>query len=256
MFVHAPRKGLVSLRLTRQKMGGRKDNLKPMWDNMMKRVDVTDEATKWNEACGKHSARVISNFHFPTWLHTVLSCGKLSNRSKLGFLTGSRFRRCSERLKINVRWHVVYFRKPHLCSNKLNLQEANSCVTQKHPKQKLSHWTLVQDCKGIPALNLWDMVIDVLEHLARRNPLHNTQPKTTKSPMEDKRLPDSIDYVLPNAHSSSQRASLFVFEANGVVVKMIMKGRSPTMGHISWTHHVNLDSLFDRIILFTGIQIK
>ena len=47
-----------------------------------------------------------------------------------------------------------------------------------------------------------------------------------------------------------------MFEDNEVVVKMIIKGRSPTMRHVSRTHRVALDWLFDRINLDTKIHIK
>ena len=49
---------------------------------------------------------------------------------------------------------------------------------------------------------------------------------------------------------------LYVFEDNEAVIKMIMKGRSPTMRHVSRTHRVALDWLFDRINLDPKIQIK
>ena len=50
-----------------------------------------------------------------------------------------------------------------------------------------------------------------------------------------------------NVHSSRQEALLF--EDNEAVIKMIMKGRSLTMRHVSRTHRVALDWLFDRINL-------
>ena len=46
------------------------------------------------------------------------------------------------------------------------------------------------------------------------------------------------------------------FEDNEAVIKMITKGRSPTMRHVSRTHRVALDWLFDRINLDSKIQIK
>ena len=49
---------------------------------------------------------------------------------------------------------------------------------------------------------------------------------------------------------------LYIFEDNEAVIKMIMKGRSPTMRHVSRTYRVALDWLFDRINLDTKIQIK
>ena len=67
---------------------------------------------------------------------------------------------------------------------------------------------------------------------------------------------ENIDSVPSNVQSSRQEASLYVFEDNEAVIKMIMKGRSPTMRHVSRTHRVALDWLFDRINLDSKIQIK
>ena len=47
--------------------------------------------------------------------------------------------------------------------------------------------------------------------------------------------------------SSHQEALLYVFQDNEAVIKMIIKGRTPTMRHVSRTHRVALDWLFDRI---------
>ena len=47
-----------------------------------------------------------------------------------------------------------------------------------------------------------------------------------------------------------------MFEDDEAVIKMILKGRSPTMRHVSRTHRVALDWLFDRINLDPKIQIK
>ena len=65
-----------------------------------------------------------------------------------------------------------------------------------------------------------------------------------------------IDAVPSNVQSARQEALLYVFEDNEAVIKMIIKGRSPTMRHVSRTHRVALDWLFDRINLDPKIQIK
>ena len=65
-----------------------------------------------------------------------------------------------------------------------------------------------------------------------------------------------IDSVPSNVQSARQEALLYVFEDNEAAMKMIMKGRSPTMRHVSRTHRVALDWLFDRINLDSKIQIK
>ena len=67
---------------------------------------------------------------------------------------------------------------------------------------------------------------------------------------------EDIDSVPSNVQFSRQETLLYVFEDNEAVIKMIMKGRSPTMRHVSRTHRVALDWLFDRINLCSKIQIK
>ena len=67
---------------------------------------------------------------------------------------------------------------------------------------------------------------------------------------------DSVDSFSSSMHSSRQEAFLFVFEDNEAVIKMIIKGRSLTMRHVSRTHRVALDWLFDRTKLDPNIQIK
>ena len=67
---------------------------------------------------------------------------------------------------------------------------------------------------------------------------------------------DNVDFVPSNFQSSHQEALLYVFEDNEAVIKMIIKGRSPTLRHVSRTHRVALDWLFDRINLDSKIQIK
>ena len=66
----------------------------------------------------------------------------------------------------------------------------------------------------------------------------------------------NIDCVPSNVQSSRQEALLYVFEDNQAVLKMIIKGRSPTMRHVSRTDRVALDWLFDRINLNPKIQVK
>ena len=67
---------------------------------------------------------------------------------------------------------------------------------------------------------------------------------------------EDIDSVPSNVQSARQEALLYVNEDNEAVIKMIIKGRSPTMRHVSRTHRVALDWLFDRINLDSNIQIK
>ena len=67
---------------------------------------------------------------------------------------------------------------------------------------------------------------------------------------------NNVDCVHSNVQFSHQEALLYVFEDNEAVMKMIFKGRSPSVRHVSRTHRVALDWLFDRINLDPKIRIK
>ena len=112
---------------------------------------------------------------------------------------------------------------------------------------------------GLPALELWDLIVSVfgnISHISDRTgkPV-NGENKHHKSHNKIDVMQD-IDPVPSNVQSARQEALLNVFEDNEAVIKMIMKGRSPTMRHVSRTHRVALDWLFDRINLDPRIQIK
>ena len=125
---------------------------------------------------------------------------------------------------------------------------------------------------GIPALDLWDLVIDVLHSSpnqskkttdqvrgdSSRNTTWNKHTQNqTKIPTQHDNLDLNNVVCLPsNAKFSRFGAMLCIFEDNEAVIKMIIKGKSPTMRHGSRTHGVALNWLFDRINLDSKIQIK
>ena len=104
---------------------------------------------------------------------------------------------------------------------------------------------------GIPALDLWDLVIDVFHSspnqlsktkgqvqgkLLRNTPSNKHTQNQTKTQFGHDTLElCNVDYVSTNAKSSQFGAMLHIFEDNEAVIKMIIKGRSPTMRHVSRT---------------------
>ena len=112
---------------------------------------------------------------------------------------------------------------------------------------------------GLPALELWDLIVSVLGNISRvsdrSGQLDNDVHKRHKSQKKIDVMEDT-DSVPSNVQSARQEALLYVCEDNDAVIKMIMKGRSPTMRHVSRTHRVALGWLFDRINLDSQIQIK
>ena len=112
---------------------------------------------------------------------------------------------------------------------------------------------------GLSALELWDLLVSVFGSVSRVSD-RSGQPDNGENkhhkPNKEINVMKDIDAVPSNVQSARQEALLYVFEDNEAVIKMIMKGRSPTMTHVSRTHRVALDWLFDRINLDPKIQIK
>ena len=86
---------------------------------------------------------------------------------------------------------------------------------------------------GLLALELLDLTVSFLgnvSHISDRT----GQPVNGKNKSYNKiDVMQDIDSVPSNVQSASREALLYVFEDNEAVIKMIMKGRSPTMRHVS-----------------------
>ena len=102
---------------------------------------------------------------------------------------------------------------------------------------------------GIPALDFWDLIVFVLgntiQNLERTGqPVVNGDKKSrTKRSQGKINVMNHIDCVPSNIQFSHQEALLYVFEDKEAVtvIKVIIKGRSPTMRHVSRTHRVAPD---------------
>ena len=96
---------------------------------------------------------------------------------------------------------------------------------------------------GIPALDLWDLVVSVLGNVTQTHD-RTVRPIITEKSQKYQgktNLLNNIDCVPSNVQSSHQEALLYLFEDNEAVIKI---------------HRVALDWLFDRINLDPKIQIK
>ena len=112
---------------------------------------------------------------------------------------------------------------------------------------------------GKPALDLWHLIVTVLH--GKTNQSKQVHGDLSAS-LTRKKIPgkiddlNGVDFVSSNGTSCNKEAMLYILEDNEAVMKMIIKGRSHTMRHVSRTHRVALDWLFDRINLDPKIQIN
>ena len=139
----------------------------------------------------------------------------------------------------------MHFWKSNICTDQLGVQEANVSISQLHRiSDHIVGCGLRMD--GLLALDLWDLVIEVLGTTQRiPKPTQACTPETSveiQSTPKIKRVLDqnvdlsNMDQVPSNPHLSEKELQLYIFEDNEAVIKMIIKSRSPTMRHVSRTH--------------------
>ena len=124
---------------------------------------------------------------------------------------------------------------------------------------------------GIPALDLWDVVIEVLNSSKNNTHTHIKHAEINVGEKSGAQIPNpslkrrgkrdvdelsNVDHVVTNASSSHSEAQLYIFEDNDPVTQMIINSRSPTMRHVSRTHKVAFDWLCARDNLDPKIKIK
>ena len=108
---------------------------------------------------------------------------------------------------------------------------------------------------GTPALFLWELVVVVL-HSSKNEPIQgdllrdevqrkHTNIQTKKHSNRDDLGLFNVDQVTTNAKLSHFGFVFIFFEDNEAVIMMIIKGSMPTMRHVSRTHRVALNRLFD-----------
>ena len=92
---------------------------------------------------------------------------------------------------------------------------------------------------GLPALELWDLIVSVFGNVSRVSDRSGKPESDDRKHHESHKKIDvmkDIDILPSNVQSARQEALLYVFEDNEAVIKMIIKGRNPTMRHFSRTH--------------------
>ena len=228
---------------------------------------VCEQTCSCGNEMDKSMWQTLSTFdliHSPhMWIQTILLCGKHNTTLQTWIVSRLWFCRRPWRLEVNIRGTLMHFRKSHVRADTSDVQEPDFCITQFYrswnyfSRCKFTHgWDSSSHSPGfgdwstsfLTKPNQTNKTKDV--RVPRRNlsatpqsnmrkqiPTMNTNPNLT-----------NIDHVPSSGTHCLSNAMLYVFEDNEAVIKMIIKGRSPTMRHVSRTHRVALDCLFDRIV--------
>ena len=222
--------------------------------------------TKWTKACDKRLNRLISYIHHRCDYKQYCHVGNTAKQFRLGLFQDSDFAGDLEDSKSTSGGTLCIFGSHTFVPISWMCKKQTS-VSHSSTESEIISLDAGLRLDGIPALDLWDLIVAILGNTNQSNPVRG-DPYTNLVCVNPHKIPtrkkihgkiddlDTVDFISSNVHSSREEALLYIFEDNEAVIKMIIKGRSHTMRHVSRTQRVALDWLFDRIYLDPKIQIK
>ena len=116
--------------------------------------------TKWTKACDKRLARLISYIYQTSEYRQYCYVGNTAQQCRLGLFQDSDFAGDLEDSKFNIRRSSVHFRKSHVVSLSWMCKKQTS-VSHNSTEAEIISLDASLRMVGIPALDLWDLVIEV-----------------------------------------------------------------------------------------------
>ena len=98
--------------------------------------------------------------------------------------------------------------------------------------------------EGLPMLNLWSQILLTLDG---KEPQKLVSLDAAMKAYHSIQL-ENVDYVPASLPPPVANTRPVMVEDNDAVIKMLRKGRAPSMSHVSRTHRCNLDWLLERSI--------
>ena len=151
----------------------------------------------------------------------ILSCGKHGRKFQTRIVSGLWFCRRHRGRSIDIRKKFVNFRRSTLCSNELDVQEATALS---HSSKESEVPSLDDGLRidGIPAIDLWDLVLHVLH--SSSSSMRTARPATELTlceqhpdirtklnfPTSEEKCFREIDYGAPNAKLFDHSARTFL----------------------------------------------
>ena len=155
------------------------------------------------------------------------------------------------RTQNQTRGESYILRKSNIRLHLFDVQGVNVSIPQFLQNQQLFRWMLGDVVREVSRSS---KSAESPTHGTAGNFSQNHQSKPKQKENRDVDQLSHVDYVPNNAQLSQSESQLYISEDNEAVIKMIIKGSSPTMRHVSRTHRVALDRLFDRINLDPKIK--
>ena len=239
-------------------------------------VSDHDDCANWNPnklLCNFGQRRAWPNgwldlkqIHHTSDFSTILSCGNTAQHCRLGVLQDSDFAGDLEDSTSTSGGgeDFMYSRKSIVRLHELDVQEANVIVPTVPQNLKLFRWMLVWEWTGYRSwlVGCCDGSVTFIEEYRITNPwstrklLANSQIQTQTEGKPRCWWIVKCGSCCHKRKLSHCEAQLSIFEDNEAVIKMIIKGRRPTMRYVSRTHRVAFVLVWQDQFGLPKIQIK
>ena len=220
--------------------------------------------TRWTRACDRRLARLISDIHHTNITDNIVMWVIQFKIADWVFSKTLIFAGDFEDSKSTSGWILCMFGS-RTCVPISWMCKKQTSVYHSSTGSEITSLDAGLRMDGIPALDLWDVVIEVLHSSNNVPPTQKiSTPKSKPRRAAGNCVRDNVHNIRlkkecdRNVHQSSDldfchhkrtfsqgKAQLYIFEDNDAVIKMIIKGRSPMMRHASRTHRAALDWLID-----------
>ena len=190
--------------------------------------------TKWTKACDKRLSRLISHIHHTCEYKQYCHVGNTVKHCRLGLFQDSDFAGDLEDSKSTSGGTLCIFGSHTFVPISWMCKKQTS-VSNSSTESEIISLDAGLRLDGIPALDLWDLIVSVLGNTIQAPERPGRPVMTDKSQRSQGKTDvlNNIDCVPSNVQSSHQEA-LYVFEDNEAVIKMIIKGRSCSI-ESTWT---------------------
>ena len=132
--------------------------------------------TKWNRACDKRLARLMSYIHHTGNYRQDCQVGNKTSECKLGRDKMPTLLETWQSQNQRLAVYSAYSEVKHLCQFRGDAKK-QTAVSRSSTEAGITSLDAGLRMKGIPALGLWNTVIDVLEPIAQGDQMRNQEQK-------------------------------------------------------------------------------
>ena len=195
------------------------------------------EVTRWTRACDKRMHRLISYIQGTKTLSLYSTVGDPLYKCRLLLHTDADFAGSNADLSKSTSGLLLAMAGPNTFAPLLDVSKAQSATSHSSTESEVISLEYALRTEGMPALDFWDAVA----------PLYSTTSRSSRGTLATQKQGKGSSSKVDDREVGGIQHNfrLTVCEDNEATIKIVLKRRSPAMRHISRTHRVNLDWVYE-----------